>query len=343
MVSICPDVADLDFCSGENYVLDDNYFNCWRVLDCPQVYSSTIFDRANVVREYNLPGLERAQEAANTLLTKYFTTYNLTFPNQPGYNIFQTDLYNLCTNSANTPGVCQAYLSGPNSICKTKTYDEISTDFNFTNWCSCFVPPDQQSKDIYDGPVNAVITSCSPTPTNLEIGNVPCYPLCHRVESIQLYQPETGCKYICNSDVCIISDVSINQTGGTNNTGSVNFTQICPGCTTQNECVCIISSSDLEESIDELGIQSSFNRYCGYNAVCYNVDATGNLVPTDCNNYLESSLDKTLKFSVPWIFIGVVVFVLIIFLLLFSTRNKSKTSTRTEDNVTSKISTNING
>lgn len=334
MSNNCPINPDLTYCSGLNNTLDDDYFNCWEKVGCHQIFSDAIFTNPSGLREYNLNGLLNAQAAATTLLTKYFTSYKLTYPNIAGYNPFQVQLYNLCTDSANTPGVCQAYLAGDTSICKTKTYDQMSTDFNFVNWCSCFIPPDSQSKQVYDSPVNAVITSCSPNPTTItyqgeNIGNVPCYPLCHQVESIQLYQPDSGCKYECNSDVCIISDVSINQKDATGNTGTVRFTQVCPGCTIHNECVCIISSSDLQDSMKELGIRSSFNQYCGYNANCYVIDETGNLQSVPCGDYLANAALDAFKIAIPWIFIGLAIFTIIVFMVVFFATRKANVSQAT--------------
>lgn len=322
MSFVCPSEVDLNFCSGNGYILNDEYFNCWRQRDCPGVFSQTIFKDAAGIYKYTLEGLQTAQASANLLLTSYFNSYKLTYPNQAGYNSFQVDLYNLCTDSVNTPGLCQTYLRGVDSICGKTTYDKMSVDYNYTNWCSCFISPDAESKVVYDSPSGAVITSCSPTPTSLEQGNVPCYPLCHQVGSIQLYDPPSGCKYECNSDVCIISDVTINQKDATGNTGTVNFTQVCPGCTIHNECVCIISSSDLQDSMSELGISSSFNQYCGYNANCYVIDQTGNLQSVPCGEYLTNATMTALKYAIPWIFIGLAIFTIIVFAVVFyATRN----------------------
>ena len=316
--------ASLTYCSGAGETLNDDYFNCWRQVGCPTVFSNAIFTNPNGMREYTQAGLTNAQTYATTLLNSYYNLYKLTYPNSPGYNSFQVDLYNLCTDSINTPGLCQQYLASDTSICKTKTYDQMSVDYNFTNWCSCFTPPTEQSKSVYDSPTGAVITSCSPTPTSLDIGNVPCYPLCHQIGSIQLYQPETGCRYECNSDVCIISDVTINQKDATGNRGSVNFTQVCPGCTTENECVCIISSSDLQDNMNGLGIKSSFSQYCGYNANCYLIDSTGNLQSVPCNTFAGYGGADVFKAVIPWIFIGVAVFAIVLTIaLILATRNKS--------------------
>lgn len=332
----CPNVSDLNYCSGEGQVLNDDYFNCWREVNCPSVFENAIFSTPYDIREYNIDGLRNAQESANTLLTNYFNSYKLTYPNIPGYNPFQVDLYNLCTDFTNTPGVCQTYLSSIESVCGKATYDQMSNDFNLVNWCSCFIMPDEQTKPYYDSPEGAVITSCSPTPMNgiKDLGNIPCYPLCHQVGSIQLYNPETGCRYECNSDVCIISDVTINQTDATGNTGTVNFTQSCPGCTTNNECVCIISGSDLSSSMAELGINSTFNQYCGYNAVCYVIDDTGNLQPVECGDYLTGTLVPALRVAVPWIFIGILIFIIIIVVaVFFAARNRTEIQKKPESNI----------
>lgn len=338
---VCPSKPDLTYCSGQDQILNDEYFNCWRQVGCHDIYSETIFTNPYGVRQYTKAGLETAQNAANLLLNSYFSLYKLTYPNLSGYNNFQIDLYNLCTDSANTPGVCQAYLSSDTSICKSKTYDQMSTDFNYTNWCSCFIPPDEQSKAVFDSPTSAVITSCSPTPQELDIGNVPCYPLCHQVQSIQLYEPDNGCRYECNSDVCIISDVTINQKDATGNTGTVNFTQICPGCTTNNECVCIISSSDLQDSMSELGISSSFNQYCGYNANCYVIDEAGNLQSVPCGDYLSGMALNALSYVIPWIFISIAILVVIVLaIVIYTNRNNGSNMTKIKDE---KPANNING
>jgi ABC-type multidrug transport system permease subunit len=77
--------------------------------------------------------------------------------------------------------------------------------------------------------------------------------------------------------------------------------------------------------MSELGIQSSFNQYCGYNANCYVIDETGNLQSVPCGDYLTNALSSTLKLAVPWIFIGLAIFTVLIFMIVFFATRASGT------------------
>ncbi len=321
-MDICEDPSRLDSeksCAGCG-LSPDQMISYWTANNCQRTYSNVLFSSDETQQfQYNPQRLERVQTNVNATMSNYFSKYSLTDPSAG--NPFQQTILNMCRDGTNLPGVCDNYLC--NRLCGNYTYDQISNNPYLANWCGCYVPPPEQEVSVIDANLGtAVVTSCDSSQPASAVGNTPCYPLCHRIQTTQLYEASTGCQYSCNNTVCVIDDVSLNVAGG--NVGGVNFTQMCPGCSPNQACECIISSSDLPEAFEEMGIDATFTQYCSP-GVCYELDDAGRLNPIPCDNFYVGSGQTAFSTALPWIFFGLVIFIVLVIILAFAATRERRT------------------
>lgn len=323
-------------CAGAG-ITADQMIAFWNTNDCNRIFGNILNELPNGARGYNPDRLDRVSQDINSAFTTYLSEYSITSPSRPGFNPFQQVLLKQCQDGLNLPGVCDNYLC--NEFCPQLTYSDINNNPIYANWCGCYTsPPPNENVIIDDNLVNPVVTNCQRLIPVSGAGNVPCYPLCHRASTVSLYRPEDGCKFQCNNTVCVIDDVVINVDESSIG-GGVNITQVCPSCGPGQLCVCIVSGNNLEESFEALGIESTFNQYCGSNSVCYTTDDTGALTPVSCQNFTRDT-PSTESPTIPWLFAGIVlVVVIIIIVILFATGGYRKSAASekatTEDTVES--------
>lgn len=240
---------------------------------------------------------------------------------------FRDIMLGVCSNSKGgppVPGICDNFLCY--QLCPGVDYDSLGEDTTSANWCGCYVsPPDNVAAAITQQTQQAVVVNCvSDVTQSSDVGAFPCFPMCHRIATIGLFDPDNGCPYACNSNICVIDDVTIQA--AESRVGSVNINQICPGCTLNvNEtCECIISSENMTESFEQLGIDSQFNQYCGSNSVCYAINDAGQLDLVPCSNFVAGGPVDIFNI-IPWVLVVVlIVFVLVIIAIMFFSRGKPK-------------------
>lgn len=278
---------------------DSNYSKC------VGNYNSILYTYSNNEFKYNPNNLPQIQQDFYVLLNLAFGE-DLSLFNETTNVDLQSKLLQACKD---IPGACDAYLC--NKLCPSFTYDFLSENPAVTDWCGCYITPDN-SADLFSN-----ISSNQVTPNALR-GKNPCYPLCHRIETIPLFSND-GIEYACSNQVCVIDNVSIEATNST--VGSVNITQICPSCSPDRLCECIISSDDLPQTFEELGISSSYTSYCGENGQCYILNPDNSLTPVNCVDYLTNINSGNI-----WVYIiiGIIgLFVILIILGIFlATKNR---------------------
>lgn len=290
---------------------------------CVGNYNEILYTYSDGRFKYNPDKLSQIQDDFYVLLNLAFGD-DLSGFNNTSNTELQEKLLKACRD---VPGACDAYLC--NKLCKSFTYDFLSENPAVTDWCGCYIQPD--NADV----LMSNITPQQVTPDDKKGAN-PCYPLCHRVGNIPLFSSETGVKYSCNSNVCVIDNVTVNSVNST--LGDVNITQICPACSPDQLCECIISSNDLPETFEELGLTSNFTSYCGSNGQCYVLEGDGNLTPVNCNDYLKIPVTEYL-----WVYIiagicGLLVIIIAIGVFLASKNRQIKinipsTHLTPEDNI----------
>lgn len=151
----------------------------------------------------NLPWM---QQQMNQLFTTYFAN-GIQPPASAGS--FQRLLYLICRES---PSACSLALT---NTCSRYTRTQIESNATLTNYCGCYLSPDQYAQY-----------------TNFYGIQQQCDPLCARSETIPPLEP-------CASNQCIIDNVTINLVGSTS--GSINFNQLCGGCTFDQQCQCYLN------------------------------------------------------------------------------------------------------
>lgn len=312
---------------GQTAGLNGSLSTTWTRNRCEGIYQGILFTTNTPTNQqfaYNPDNLNRISEDMFSTLTTVFGTDGSGF-DLTGSNPFQNVLLNVCRSNTSIPGACDHYLC--NVLCPQYTYDEISNTPSIANWCGAYIPPPPDQTDIYYQQLSpgAVVPYNSPdNPGDPDVGLIPCFPL-YKATTVQLFQPSSGIPYYCNNNVCVIDDVLIqsDQAGGTN----VQYTQVCPGCSNDPDtvCTCIISSSDLTGTIDDMGISTTFNQYCGTNSTCYEADATGNLTLVQCGDFTSGTNVPAFSSAIPWIVTAIVIFIVIIaILVLIATRSQKR-------------------
>jgi hypothetical protein len=298
------------FCSGcDGQVFEgDN----WQQFSCPAVFSSILFERGT--GNYDSSQIFRVQEDVNSLFEAWQRQGNsFQEPGSEGFSTFQNKLLQLCLDSNSTPGVCDNFLC--NQVCGELSYEDLA-DF-WGNWCGCYVRPPTNQEELYQNsiPVSAV----SP---NSDRGIFPCYPSCHQVDTVQLYDLDQGEAYTCSSNVCVIDSVVVEAASSN---ASINVSSICSQCLNNDStCRCIVSSpsSDL---IDNSAEQLEFNTICGENSICYLINDDSSLTAVDCSELVNSpeAVSRNLTLSVIILVVALVI-IIIFFVWLISSVVKSE-------------------
>jgi len=260
----------------------------WQSTDCATVYSEILNNRDGS-QEYNPDNLARIQADTNHLLETYLS-YGKDFTNSiSNATPLQGQLIKMCSDTR-LPGACDLFLQ---NYCRNKLPSEVANDPTLNSMCGCYVTD------------NACDPGCKLSTT---VKRVP--------------DPTTGKPNECNSTVCVINDVVINQVGGYNAKVPA-FTQICPSCTPENPCACQISGVSVTGTLDAAGIGATYSQYCNTDTtVCYNIGPNGTQNQVTCP--AESQFDTNEGQSNFLVILFVVIFflVLVIGLMYFMTKRR---------------------
>lgn len=266
-------------CSGktdltipELYALWTNTNTCW------SYYDNVLFNNIGQ-RRYNPNGLESVQIDITNLFRRYLREYQLTQPGDPKYNSFQNVLLQICNTY---PGSCEPFL---NNFCFDITPDQAATNTGLSNFCGCFL----NYTETYG------LTQ-------------ECQPLCQRVSNVKISNNEGGYKR-CESNTCVIDQVSINASKSA--TGNVSFTQVCR-CPA-GKCKCIISNVNLYSITGNV----NFNQVCENDSVCYQASNNPNqpLIQVPCPEVItppSTTPSSTYSWLVTLVIVLIIALVLII-------------------------------
>jgi hypothetical protein len=286
----------------------------WCQNDCPNSYIDLLYRQPDTTFALNSANLVIVQDYVASLFTSYQQTNIITDSvNSVGYSTFQNTLLNLCLNTT-APGICDQALT---DLCTPLGFTGVSKSPILSNFCGCYV------------------TDPRYIPYNVPI---PCLPLCHRTSTIQKANPATLQNFICQSNICVIDDATINLI---NSDTTITFQQLCPGCgaTVPNSanpsiCECIISGVNVTSTMQNAGLGTQFSQLCGSTGSLCLQDVNGTLTPIDCtkanpNAAGPPALPITSYVPVFWTIIVIVVFIFLI--LAIFTFKKSKPSVIVKD------------
>jgi hypothetical protein len=224
--------------------------------------------------------LRWAQRLMNSAIAKYRRQgYTLPSPvNSPGYSLFQEYLKrDVCCKY---PIVCQ---QGLELSCSRLNIDEVSRDAELSDWCGCYMKPEEYSEYVNNFGINET-----------------CTPPCNRSSSIKKVNFDNT--YLpCTQGVCIIDDITINIANSSG--GDINFDQFCTGCNGGN-CSCIISDSTIEVANSQFG-EIEIENKCG-KVEC--TDDYGNIHP--CGEDTSYIIWRNI------IYIAIAVIILVLFIVL---------------------------
>lgn len=243
-----------------------------------------------------------------------------------GVNQTQNGVLNMCNGDlSNAPGACDYYIRNILSKNSNYTYDSMTGNPGIANWLGCYIAPPANEIDVsYSSSSSG--DGVTPQSCADNYGSFPCYPMCRRYTSVHLYDPYGIRVCVCNSNVCVIDNVSVNQNDSS--VGNAQITQLCPSCTESNPCTCIISSNSLQDTISDAGLTTSFNQYCGEGGTCYNINDDGTLTQVPCQNYLNTGYNRSsYDTSIPVVvfIVGFILFGIVLISMFATTRTKPYT------------------
>lgn len=302
--------------------LDFNNIESWKEYwvnanntheNCSTLFYNMIYSGEN--RMFSKDGFEQVSQNFNFIFKTYFqqnspTTkgnHKLGVPGDVSYDDFQEILIQTCSNNPEYElyGACQYFA---NNFCQTCNSDQVASNTDLLKLCGCQVESLDYSTGLYD--------------------DVPksCDPLCNHEQIVKNIDPITGVVDECNSDVCVINNISIVSTEST--VGSVNFYQVCPQCTGTKVCICIL---DVDVSADvDINNNVEFYQYCGENSICIVVDQNGEENVVDCSSQINTvvATDYSNSYPIPiiiWIIIFIIILLFIYVLITVNTIHKNET------------------
>lgn len=304
----------------------EQLFNVWNLIDCPNTFSSILNTVNTDMVGYNPQRLPVLQDAVVELFNSYNTTNSITNnKNSAAYNPFQEKLLDLCIDPT-LPGICSKYLEG---YCGSFTREQVIANPTLINFCGCYTPPDENymkytlangaclvgDPDCKSG-CTAGSPDCFPQPA--------CDPLCHRAMTSQKANPANGNFINCPQNICVIDNVVIN-TVNTQTPGGVNFFNMCGGCNETSGCLCIISGVSVSQTGGNIGIGSNINQVCSGSSICMELDENGKVVSEGaCGTNIANDMEPPSIYYGPNLFIlgMMILFALIaLFLSLISRYN----------------------
>ncbi len=308
-------------------------FDYWRVNNCPSAYSQAINTSPTGSLAYNPIQQQAMQQKVVELFNTYFITNQLTDDvTSTSFNIFQDTLLSLCIDPT-LPGICESFLT---NYCKDYTREQTVNSPTLTNFCGCYVPPDQNylqftlaSEACSIGAPTGCTAGCTAGNTGCT-GQPACDPLCHRaLTSHKAFQP-TGDIITCPQNICVIDDVTINIQQS-RIPGGINFNTVCSGCggkTGSSGCLCVVSGINISATVAQIGVGTNFNEFCGGSSVCLVEDNEGNIISQGaCTGINPTNIGVSGAYYDP--VIGIIfILLLVVLIILFisiAARSSSKT------------------
>lgn len=179
------------------------------------------------------------------MMSIYFTVVNTSYSFEDIESLSDTILINMFELGRNN-GFFNEYLLQTGCKVKdsliSKNYDPytLSNNYALNKWCGCFTQPFNYGEELPEG---------------LPLFGIECMPSCLVNDTVKLINDSGNIKS-CDSNICAITDITINTFNNDPNSKGLLFEQICTGCEVnlQNPCICIVQSN---LSSDKIGLNNS--------------------------------------------------------------------------------------
>lgn len=278
-------MSALSRCTGDNASSFNDWTAVWANDYCYNTFDDIIYTTPDGKRQFNPQGLISAQNNWNVIFNNYIRWgNNIGSPGDPGYNAFQQTLQNTC---ARLPGACDIALQ--TKICANLTREQIANNLGILQLCGCFAAP-ESGNPCASLTSNSARLQCAASTSGFQTCIPQCDTLCTQGGVVRLSNGIGG-TCICQTDVCVINDVSITATN--TSTGGNSFSQVCGACG-DNGCTCIISGISISTLGSSVGLTSAnFNQQCNSNSRCYVSSTAGSLSDSNqvgCTGALDNKI-----------------------------------------------------
>ena len=285
-------MSNVDKCVGNSALSFDAWTQTWNDDFCFNTFNDIIYT-TDGSRTFNPQALISVQTNWTNIFNNYIIKWgkNIGSTGDPGYNSFQNTLQATCSR---LPGACDLALQ--NSICNGYTREQIANNLGLLELCGCFAPPEEGT------PCASVTSSaarrlCASSTSSFKDCIPQCDPLCTQSGVVRL-SDGVGGSCTCQTDVCVINNVSIKATDTT--VGSTNFNQVCGACAS-NGCTCIISGVSISSLGDSVGLTSAnFNQQCNTSSRCFVSSSDSSLANSnqvDCSKALNNNIQDPESFE----------------------------------------------
>jgi hypothetical protein len=269
---------------------------------CTTLFNDIINTSPNNTYNFNKEMYTRINETMDYMMSKYFNQTsgnNLVLPGQSTWDEFQNTLVTSCRES---PGSCTTSRA---SLCDGCDRAQIANNPDLLALCGCVAP-------LLDPTIYRETVSRE------------CDPLCSQQISSKIVDNNTGIVAKCNDTICVMDNISITATKSS--VSGVQISQVCPGCTAETGCKCIVdvSVANMSQSLG-LDTPTTFQQYCPPEfstcIVINSVEQTSTVVP--CDNYFKGATPQVKDSSIPFTIYAVAIFIaalviLALFVYIFS-------------------------
>jgi len=232
-----------------------------------------------------------AQESMSTVFDAYYRPRGGKFlPFGTDQGTFQEYLLNFCSDN---PAACNPALY---NICAQYTRAEVEQDRNLVKACGCHMSSAQY--DQYSARF-AIPEQCD--------------PLCTLNSTIKRTD-DTGRIENCNSNICIIDNVTVDILSS--DVGSLEFGQVCGGCSGDTSCRCIIDDVSINVIDSTIG-DINLTQNCGAELSCYqNPPGGGPAVKVPCTTPSPGPPPNPISDNII-LWIGLILLLLLLLLLVY--------------------------
>jgi hypothetical protein len=228
-------------------------------------------------------------------------------PGSAGYNTFQDLLLGICQRN---PGICVNSLRTAGASLNTSRLTQNPTAAKLFG---CYLPDSE-----YETYINRY--------------GVPkeCTPLCNKSDTIPLIGPDGVTPVPCRSSSCIIDNITI-ALSQSNVGGSVNFSQVCKNCSSNDpnvvvSCTCLIEGTSVLVANSQIGGNIDFNQHCTGAIQCFSTDEAGNRIEKDCSSStdpyaeqiaLQNRANQVASSNGYLITLGIIIFAIILVIIIY--------------------------
>lgn len=185
---------------------------------------------AIVLNDANPNGLVRVRMLIRHVFDRYLSEGGSIFDTIDSDGItkrnFVNQLKDICTTA---PSLCSESIF---QICSNYKLRDFKNNPKITEWCGCYLPPEEYTKQYGD----------------LYGSTVECTPFCNSDISIPLVTAKHLNKQ-CTQSICLMDDFTL-DIYKTNFSGDINFNMVCEGCTRYNQFLIFQDVQNYQNNFD---------------------------------------------------------------------------------------------